>query len=444
MQKKLFFTLIVLLALVLAACSTGSQETEPAVYYKATFVLDGVVYAQQQVAEGGTPTQVALNIPGLTLVGWQNDAGETVTPESLPLTGDAAYTAVVKPQLDQHKSFLFVDVNGFLWPEQPLTGDALTAGLKALAQEAAHPYFPELPQGEEAVTKAQLQEALSQFFESEQVTKALEQQGETVLRRDFALVMCSLLGRDTTAKISLTEESKMPLDVNKNTQDYLYLLEASVDHTQDENGVAWTEVDIPTGLEPGFVNLSGYLYYVQEDGTFLCDGDVGTLHFDADGRYTSGDAELDTMVAQILDELLKAEPEADRMTHLRTVFDYCVESFEYLRRFDNVLGVGETGWEINEAKTMISTGKGNCYNFAATFWALTRGMGFETIAISGTCTSTDQPHAWTVINLDGEDYFFDPQWQYDYNRREIYDKDMFMIPMDKVDWWGYEWADDAF
>ena len=33
MQKKLFFTLIVLLALVLAACSTGSQETEPAVYY---------------------------------------------------------------------------------------------------------------------------------------------------------------------------------------------------------------------------------------------------------------------------------------------------------------------------------------------------------------------------------------------------------------------------
>ena len=89
MQKKLFFTLIVLLALVLAACSTGSQETEPAVYYKVTFVLDGVVYAQQQVAEGGTPTQVALNIPGLTLVGWQNAAGETVTPECLPLTGDA-------------------------------------------------------------------------------------------------------------------------------------------------------------------------------------------------------------------------------------------------------------------------------------------------------------------------------------------------------------------
>lgn len=132
------------------------------------------------------------------------------------------------------------------------------------------------------------------------------------------------------------------------------------------------------------------------------------------------------------------------MTHLRTVFDYCVESFEYLRRLDNVLGKGETGWEINEAKTMISTGKGNCYNFAATFWALSRGMGFETIAISGTCTSTDQPHAWTVINLDGENYFFDPQWQYDYNRREIYDKDMFMIPMDKVGWWGYEWADDAF
>ena len=74
MQKKLFFTMILLLALLLAACSNGSGETEPAVYYKATFVLDGVVYAQQQVEEGGTPTQVALDIPGLTLLDWQNAA----------------------------------------------------------------------------------------------------------------------------------------------------------------------------------------------------------------------------------------------------------------------------------------------------------------------------------------------------------------------------------
>ena len=57
MQKKLFITMILLLALLLAACSNGSGETEPAVYYKATFVLDGVVYAQQQVEEGGTPTR---------------------------------------------------------------------------------------------------------------------------------------------------------------------------------------------------------------------------------------------------------------------------------------------------------------------------------------------------------------------------------------------------
>src|SRR5699024_5616643 len=137
----------------------------------------------------------------------------------------------------------------------------------------------------------------------------------------------------------------------------------------------------------------------------------------------------------------KAEPEADRMTHLRTVFDYCVESFEYLRRLDNGLGKGETGWEINEAKTMISTGKGNCYNFAATFWALSRGMGFETIAISGTCTSTDLPRAWTVINLHGQIYYFEAECQYVANRREIYDRDMFKNPMGKVDRWGYEWAD---
>lgn len=45
----------------------------------------------------------------------------------------------------------------------------------------------------------------------------------------------------------------------------------------------------------------------------------------------------------------------------------------------------ETGWD---AKEMFPSGKGNCYSFTAIFWALSRNMGYETRAISGTISVT--------------------------------------------------------
>ena len=101
--------------------------------------------------------------------------------------------------------------------------------------------------------------------------------------------------------------------------------------------------------------------------------------------------------------------------------------------------MGATGWEIEEAKTMFKDTRGNCYYFAGAFWALARGLGYDARAISGTCTGTDQPHAWVIIAFDGEDYFFDPQWENNYHTRNIYDKDMFMLSLDRVWWWGYKW-----
>ena len=66
----------------------------------------------------------------------------------------------------------------------------------------------------------------------------------------------------------------------------------------------------------------------------------------------------------------------------RAAFNYVRDSFEYLRR--NYYAVGETGWEVEEATTMFSTGRGNCYNYAAAFWALARGLGYDATAVSGT------------------------------------------------------------
>ena len=200
------------------------------------------------------------------------------------------------------------------------------------------------------------------------------------------------------------------------------------------------EIDLaqPAPFEPGYVYIDGYQYYVQEDGYFLTDGNLGILRFGADGRYTTGDPELDAYVAELVDGFIKANPHKSRFELLRVAYDHCVTGgFNYLRR--NIYKKGHTGWEVNDAKIMLSSKRGNCYNFAAAFWALARGLGYEAHALAGYCTKSVQPHGWVQIEFEGEDYFFDPEWHYDYIRDKREVKDMFMISLEDADWWYYDW-----
>ena len=209
-------------------------------------------------------------------------------------------------------------------------------------------------------------------------------------------------------------------------------------YRMDDSGAMNLDLQEKAPYEPGFVNIDGWLYYVQEDGYFLKDGDVGVLHFGPGGRYTSGDTDLDGYVAQLIDGFVKENPTKDRFGLLRVAYDHCVTGgYKYLRR--NIYKKGHTGWEVGDAKIMFESGRGNCYNFAASFWALARGLGYEAYALAGYCTKSVQPHGWVQIEFDGEDYFFDPEWHYDYihDKREV--KDMFMISLEDADWWYYDW-----
>jgi hypothetical protein len=189
------------------------------------------------------------------------------------------------------------------------------------------------------------------------------------------------------------------------------------------------------------VNVDGWLYYVKEDGYLLKDANVGTLYFGADGRYTSSDEELDRMVAELLREMIAQNPDADRFALLRVIYDHCHQNHTYRRIYEGNPEYGETGWEIRLAKDMMESGKGNCYSFSAVFWALARGIGYEVRAISGKCLADEQPHSWCILELDGEDYIFDPQWQNNYTERGIDHYDMFKIPMDQIYIWLYQWEE---
>ena len=205
------------------------------------------------------------------------------------------------------------------------------------------------------------------------------------------------------------------------------------------------EIKLPTDMTPGFKMQDGWLFYVDDSGNLLKDGKVGDLYFGADGRYTTGNLELDEMVAETLDRLICSNPDKKGEDLLRVIHVYCRDNFKYLRRKDGNLDYGATGWAADKAYEMLSTGKGNCYNFAAAFWALSRGIGYETYAISGTCTSSNQPHGWCVIEIDGKDYFFDCEWEYAYYYDRVqhpeprYEMDMFKIPMSKINYWKYKW-----
>ena len=439
--------LVVILVVLLAACFLIRCETDlpegstpgADASYKATFLLNGEIYAEQTVSSGDAPKAVTVALPGLHFQGWVDEAGNAVAPENHILTKDVTYTAVYTPELALHAPFLMTDDSGMLRPSDPLTADELSQALIALAEEAAHAYFPALPAGSEAISTEDLKAALSHFFLASNVEQAFSACGDTASRAEFAVALCRLLDRTGSETVTVSDNAVYPVDVNVNTENYTLLLEASVAHTQSESGTAWADIDLPTDLEPGFNLIGGWLYYVQEDGHFLRDSKVGALRFESDGRYTCGDAELDRTVADILNTLSKENPDATRFEMLRLAYNYVRDSFTYLRR--DPYNMGDTGWEIKDAKIMFESSRGNCYNFAAAFWSLARGLGYEARAVSGTCLQDKQPHAWVIMTFDGEDYFFDPQWENNYHTRDIYDKDMFMITMEAQTWWNYRWVE---
>ena len=121
------------------------------------------------------------------------------------------------------------------------------------------------------------------------------------------------------------------------------------------------------------------------------------------------------------------------------IYDHCIsgDTYKYLKR--NIYKKGHTGWEAEDAKLMFETGRGNCYNFAAIFWALARGLGYEAYGLAGNVTTLVQPHGWVLIEIDGVEYFFDPELHYDYIRDKREVKDMFMLAVEDSDWWYYDW-----
>lgn len=445
-MKKVIVVLSLCLVLLLGAAvfltmkQPSSDQTQPPVYNISFTVLRESV-SQQQLTAGSLPETFAQQIPGVTVAGWIDEQGRPVDPFSTPVSGDARYEAVVYLKLTQHVPYLFTNEAGLLEPDQELTFSALSAALQALADPAAAGYLPQIPAVGNAVTYAELTETLQAFFAPDAINAAFPA-GQKVTRVAFARGMNTLLGRDPAETFTMTENTEIPADITVERTGASDLLEACVAHTPAEQAGTWAEVELPSAHAPGFMHIDGRLYYVKEDHYLLRDGYIGTLYFGTDGAFTSGNEELDGIVAGLLDEMIAQNPGADRLALLRVAFNHCYQKYTYRRSYDNHPAVGSHGWEIQRALDMFKNGKDNCYGYAAIFWALARGLGYDALAVSGRVLSDEQPHSWCIIEMeDGKDYFFDPQWQYSYTERGVFDYDMFRIPMREISFWAYQWSE---
>ena len=446
MRTKKILTGLALAAL--AVCLGLTVAARAGMFGRVTlsFSVQGTVTVAE-LMPGGTaePPEVRPG-EGERFVCWLDEDGNEADP-SQPAEEDAAYTALIAPEPARElQPWLEYDSIGRLMPMEPVTGGEMAAGISALF---GGKYEPEGLDGLDTVSEAEAAGALEGMFAPSEL--AAFTGTEPLTRAGAAQLICNLAGinpaplasapaPDTpadaygAAALALCADASGAKSYNPGPviiDGSFYFVDGDGLFVTDEeiDGMYYDDEGRCSGedFEPGYVNIAGYLYYVDENGGFAFDETVGGIYFGPDGRYTSGNAELDALVAEVLAPI--CEEYAEREERLHAAFNYVRDSFEYLRR--NYYSVGETGWEAEEAYTMLSTGRGNCYNYAAAFWALARGLGYDAIAVSGTMGWDYEPHGWVdIYNAEGERLTYDTETEMAYRRDGEYGKDMYAMP-----WW---------
>lgn len=232
-----------------------------------------------------------------------------------------------------------------------------------------------------------------------------------VTRAEFCQLLNRVLGRqgDPGAALFLGLSDSFS-DVPTDHPAYADILEAAQPHEPsftDSGAEHWLFPD----REPGFHRVGGRLFYVQEDGSLLRSDSLGLLDFDEYGRYTSGLAETDEVLARVLVELGTDDMEAEEA--LLAAYEYCVFDKSYIRHpwpgkdYPNFYQLEHA----YRARRFLDAGGGTCYDFAAAFGLLARSLGFNAYIVHANINKYYAPHGWVVIPEDGTNYIYDPEME---------------------------------
>ncbi len=415
--------------------------------FTVTYTLDGQEIGSERVTQGTSPVSIPCVSGSRGIIAWKNSNGTETDVWGARIAADTVFEAVLGPELNMTGGYFDPESDGLFHPLNKFTrSDAaravyaimvvkptgetflkdvttrakcwdaatslVTQGYMSLDENGK--FFPDV-----AITKADLADLLGRLFAPGAVKAALADLPEPLNRAQAAGLINGLLGLTTAESLPYYPDVAPEAD---------YYVDVSL--AGKEGSLPWTEGE---RAPEGFINLDGYLYYVRSSGYFLCDGMLGTLYFDRTGRYTSGDEALDKFVADIIDSQIKKGMSREEM--LRAMYVYVRDHYLYLRR--NYYAIAETGWEIPEALIMFQTGKGNCYNFTAAFWALARGVGYDAVCYSGLVGVERDPHSWVEIELNGEPRIFDVETEMQYRLIDDYITSMYNIDYARGALWSY-------
>ena len=419
--------------------------------YTVSFMYEGKLYYSEKVAEGRylradvTPADVSF-------LGWVDSEGEYREVSEEPVYSDAEYTAVIGPKLKSLPAGCFpAEKDGLFYPDHVLTRSDMARTVYNMLAEPPKgtPYIADIRENalcykgaeslvaggfmeltgerfrpDEPISVEELEFMLTQIFNGSKVEKLLSEKTGTLTRGEGAILLYELIGENRLS--SAPAEAYYP-DVPDGLDCYKAV------SVIGEPSYVWAKAG--ERLEPGFLNVDGWLYYVDDGGFFVRNSSVGSLSFGEDGRFSSGNEELDTIVAGKLDQLIKTQS-MSRESMLYEAYKYIRDNHLYLK--GSYYRVEETGWEIDEALKLLSKGRGNCYSFAAGMWALARGLGYDAKAVSGFISHTYQPHGWVEIEIDGVMYVFDAEQEGLYYRaRGEYNVNMFKMTYETASFWTY-------
>ena len=180
----------------------------------------------------------------------------------------------------------------------------------------------------------------------------------------------------------------------------------------------------------GLHEIDGGMYYVKEDGSVLTNSAVEYLTFDANGRYTSGNATLDSYVDQALAACTNSG--MTKAQKLRAAYLYVRDHGAYLARPHQARGT--TAWAEESALFMFEHKKGNCYCFAGQFLYMARRLGYNAYVVSGGVGRKDSDHAWVMIHENGVPYIYDVEleWGYRAGRYGHAEYNMYKMPLNKT------------
>ena len=249
----------------------------------------------------------------------------------------------------------------------------------------------------------------------------------TVTRGALARVLNRVLHRDGIRRLD-GEQTGTVLDVVPGGDYYDDLVEACIPHSyrMEDGEEIWTDSRPLPVHGPGFFFSGVRLHCIRDDGSPVVDDALGGLVFNANGEITTGDADLDARLWDILEATI--DPGAmSREEMLRAVYDYVVDNFSYI--YGRMYAFGAGGWATTEARRMLLNRGGNCYCYAALFYELARFVGYDAQLYSGHVTGEQYdfrdydgntviagynhtPHAWVEIEIDGEVFLFDAEYEY--------------------------------